>query len=267
MPDYTALKPLGALITGLSVTALTDRDVCELRAVLARRGVVVLPGQAIDDTQFVDFLRRFGEIVFTVGESPVPGFPDLNVVSNVGRDRPPRSMFHTDTSYVRNPPAYTALRAVRVPSRGGHTLFTDQYAAYESLPGQFRDRLHGRTITHIMTGLDLDADQETTALHPVFLDHPESGRTALYLSAPQRCAAVSGMSPELAAATVAFLFRHSTRADNVYRHEWSDGDLVMWDNRCVLHCADHSGVIGDRVMHRGMVADHRSGSSSAERVS
>lgn len=264
MLECITLKPLGALITGLPVGSLTDPDVHALRMALARHGVIVLPGQTIDDEAFLRFLRSFGPIMFTVGESPVPGCPDLNLVSNVGRDRPPRSTFHTDTSYIRNPPVYTALRAVKVPSRGGHTLFSDQHAAYRTLPDSVRNHLDGRTITHIMTGLDLGADQETAAEHPVFLRHPESGRTALYLSAPQRCAAVSGMSPELAEETVAFLFRHSTHADNVYRHEWSPGDVVMWDNRCVLHRADHSGVVGARVMHRGMVADHRSGSSSTK---
>ena len=82
-----------------------------------------------------------------------------------------------------------------------------------------------------------------------------SGRTYLYLSTPKRCAQISGTSPEQAADTVDFLFAHSTRSDNVYRHTWEPGDIVMWDNRCVLHCADHAGVLGDRVMHRGMVAD------------
>jgi taurine dioxygenase len=72
------------------------------------------------------------------------------------------------------------------------------------------------------------------------------GAPDLYLSAPKRCARVNGMSPEQAAGMVVFLFPHSIRADNVYRH---------WDNRCVLHCADHAGVLGARVMHRGMVAD------------
>lgn len=255
MLEHTTLKPLGAVVSGLPVDTLDDRVVQELRLLLARHGVVVLPGQMTGDDAFLRFLRSFGETMFTAGETPVPGFPDLNLVSNVGRDRPPRSTFHTDTSYVRNPPSYTALRAVKLPSHGGHTLFTDQYAAYRSLPGEVRGRLAGRTITHMVTGVDHDAGQEREAVHPVFLIHPVSGRTALYLSAPQRCVAVSGMSPEQAAETVAFLFRHSTRADNVYRHIWSEGDVVMWDNRCVLHRADHSEVIGDRVMHRGMVAD------------
>lgn len=175
-------------------------------------------------------------------------------ISNVGRDRPPRSTFHTDTSYVRNPPLYTALRAVEVPEQGGHTLFCNQYAAYDDLPDAVREELDGRTITHVVTGLDLGPDDETSAAHPVFRVHPISGRTYLYLSTPTRCVEVSGLSADRARELVAFLFEHSTRPANVLRHGWSPGDVVMWDNRCVMHCADHSGVVGDRVMHRGMVA-------------
>jgi taurine dioxygenase len=134
-------------------------------------------------------------------------------------------------------------------------MFTNQYAAYDTLPTRVRRWLDGRTITHVVTGLDLDEGQESSAVHPVFRTHPRSGRTALYLSTPKRCATVSGMSPRLAADTVSFLFDHSTRGENVLRHSWSSGDVVMWDNRCVLHQADHTGVIGDRVMHRGMVTD------------
>ena len=127
--------------------------------------------------------------------------------------------------------------------------------AYETLPIDVRRELQGRRITHVVTGLQLGPDQETSAVHPIFRVHPISGRTALYLSTPQRCAQVSGMSPQRAAEIVAFLFDHSTRGDNVYRHTWAPGDVVMWDNRCVLHRADHAGVVGERVMHRGMVAD------------
>ncbi len=94
----------------------------------------MLPDQQVDDAGFAAFLETFGELVFTTGETPVPGFPDLNIISNVGRTTPPRSTFHVDTSYVRVPPAYTALRAVTIPEVGGETLFSNQYAAYESLP-------------------------------------------------------------------------------------------------------------------------------------
>lgn len=255
MLDYDALTPIGATVTGLTVGPLATEQVTDVRRLLAEHGVLILPGQFVGDDEFLGFLRSFGDLMFTVGETPVPGYADLNVISNVGRATPPRSTFHTDTSYVRNPPAYTALRAVDVPVHGGQTLFTNQYAAYDTLPPLVRERLAGRTVTHVVTGLELDEEQETSAVHPLFKVHPVSGRTSLYLSTPQRCSAISGLSPTEAAETVSYLFDHSTRERNVLRHSWSPGDVVMWDNRCVLHQADHSGVIGDRVMHRGMVAD------------
>jgi taurine dioxygenase len=158
-----------------------------------------------------------------------------------------------DTSYVRRPPAYTALRAVEIPERGGETLFTNQYRAYETLSSRLRDRLEGRSMRHVVTGLDLGGDDETEAEHPVFARHPISGRTALYMSTPERCVSISGLDQEEATETIELLYAHSTTEANTHRHAWSPGDVVMWDNRCVLHRADHADVVGDRVMHRGMV--------------
>jgi taurine dioxygenase len=253
MLNFTALTPIGAQLNSFRVEALDEPTVEDLRTLLAHYGVVILPGQQADDDAFLRFLRSFGPTMFTAGETPVPGCRELNVISNVGRTALPRSTFHTDTSYVANPPAYTALRAVMVPRCGGQTLFTNQYLAYDTLPADVREALAGRTITHVVTGLELRPDDEKSAVHPIFGVHPISGRTFLYLSTPKRCAQISGMSPQLAADTVEFLFEHSTREANVYRHAWAPGDVVMWDNRCVLHRADHHGVVGDRVMHRGMV--------------
>jgi taurine dioxygenase len=247
-------EPVGAVVTDVAVGALDAAAVSRLEDLLATHGVVVLPDQHVDDAAFQDFLASFGPLAFTAGETPVEGWPQLNVVSNVGRTTPPRSTFHVDTSYVAAPPAYTALRAVTIPAAGGETLFTNQYRAYETLGPELRALLEGRTITHVVTGLDLGEDDETSAEHPVLRPHPRTGRIALYLSSPARCASVSGMDPESARALVAVLFEHSTRADNTFRHAWSPGDVVMWDNACVLHRADHDGVVGDRVMHRGMVA-------------
>ncbi|WP_375503153.1 TauD/TfdA dioxygenase family protein [uncultured Jatrophihabitans sp.] len=246
-------EPLGVTVTGVSITGVDDATITELRALLGQHGVLVFPGQQADDAEFLTFLQRFGELTFTTGETPVDGFPDLNVISNVGRATAPRSSFHTDSSYLSRPPTYTALRAVTVPRHGGGTVFTNQYRAYETLPPDVRASLQDRTITHVVTGLDLGDDDETAAVHPICRTHPLSGRTALYLSTPQRCAAISGMPDDEAADLVQFLLAHSTRADNVFEHAWSPGDVVMWDNGCVLHRADHSDVEGDRVMHRGMV--------------
>jgi taurine dioxygenase len=256
----TVHEPVGATLTELPLADLDGPTVTELRSLLAAHGVLIIPGQEIDDDGFLAFLRSFGELTFTEGETPVDGHPDLNVVSNVGRATPPRSTFHVDTSYVAEPPAYTSLRAVTIPQAGGETLFTNQYRAHDTLPDELRARLTGRTITHVVTGLELDEDAEISAEHPVLRPHPLSGRPALYLSTPSRCAAISGLDESDARELVDYLFAHSTREDNVLRHPWSPDDVVIWDNGCVLHRADHAQVHGDRVMHRGMVAGYGPGS-------
>lgn len=253
---HDVLSPIGLQVSGLPLSDVDADSIEDLRQLLADHGVVVLPGQRIDDQQFVEFLKKFGSLTFSTGETPVDGFADLNVISNVGRSRPPRSVFHVDTSYVAHPPAYTALRAVKIPSEGGETLFTNQYRAYESLPSEVRGELAGRTIKHVVTGLDLGQDDEKEADHPVFRRHPISGRTSLYLSTPQRCVSVSGMGESQGREMIEYLYRHSTTEENTLRHRWTPGDVVMWDNGCVLHRADHAGVIGDRVMHRGMVGGY-----------
>ena len=259
----TSMLTTGALGLGLELDdvdlASVVRDplalaelVDVMRPLLADHGVVVLRDQHLDDDGFTALLRGFGELVFTEGETPVEGHPDLNVISNVGRTTPPRSVFHVDTSYVTRPPAYTALRAVKVPAEGGQTLFTDQYAALESLPVDLFLRIDGRRIRHVVTGV-APGEQETEAWHPAVRPHPITGRPSLYLSTPERCVEVEGLPPEEGRELVEALYAHSTDSHHTLRHAWAPGDVVIWDNACVLHKADHSGVVGDRVMHRGMV--------------
>ena len=252
-----ALDPVGVDVSDARIQDLTDDRIDEIRHLAAEHGVVVFRDQEIDDTDFEEFLRRLGAPVFTQGETPVDGHPDLNVITNAGRTTAPTSTFHVDTSYVADPPAYTALRAVTVPESGGQTLFSNQYRAWDTLPEDLRADLETRTMTHVVTGLDLPDDAETSAEHPVVSVHPITGRSSLFLSTPKRCAAISGLSADETAETVARLYEHSTADENVHRHSWRPGDVVLWDNRCVMHRADHSGVVGERTMHRGMATDGR----------
>jgi len=112
----------------------------------------LLPDQPVGDEDFLAFLRSFGELMFTAGDTPVAGFPGLNVISDESRTTPWHSSFHVDTTYVPRPPAYTALRAVEIPSSDGETVFTNQYLGLESLPPRLRDAVEGRTATHVVTG-------------------------------------------------------------------------------------------------------------------
>ncbi|MEM6839653.1 MAG: TauD/TfdA family dioxygenase [Cyanobacteria bacterium P01_C01_bin.120] len=251
---FRSLSPFGVEAVEGSMTDLTQDDIADLQVVLATQGVVVLRRQqAVSDTDFVHFLQQLGPLTFTTGETPVVGQPLLNVVSNVGRDRPPRSVFHTDTSYVSKPPAYTALRAITLPQSGGETLFSNQYHAFETLPNRVKAQLWSAHVRHVVSGLTLAADQEQECWHPLFRQHPISGRTALFLSTPKRCQEISGFSSNVGQRAIRLLYQHSIRPYRLYRHRWQPGDIVVWDDRCTMHRADHSQVVGDRVLHRGLV--------------
>ncbi len=249
------LRPLGVEIGEAVIQGFGGVEISRLKSLLAAYGVAVFRRQTISDEDFVTFLRRLGTMTFTVGEKSVDHEPMLNIVSNVGRTTKPRSVFHIDTSYVSNPPAYTALRAVQLPESGGETLFTCQYAAYDSLPSDFKHGLQNLKVLHAATGVNLSNDDETEAWHPLVSRHPRSGRQALYLSTPQRCIRVSPIDKERGRRLIDFLYRHSIRARNIYRHVWQPQDVVIWDNRCTMHRADHSQVEGDRILHRGLVLD------------
>jgi taurine dioxygenase len=251
--NFRALSPFGIEANETNIAEINDKDLVYLKHVIAGNGLLVFRKQAVSDADFVAFLSRLGPMTFTVGETPVSDRPELNVVTNIGRDRPTRSVFHTDTSYVAKPPAFTALRALTIPASGGATLFSDQYRAYETLPATVKEQLADARVLHVMSGLTLDEHQEKQSWHPLFLRHPLSGRLALFLSTPERCQAISGMASAQAQRIVRLLYRHSIRHYRLYRHRWQPGDIAIWDNRCTMHRADHSQVIGDRVLHRGLV--------------
>ena len=255
--EFAALWPFGVEAVGIRAdikrmsTEAADAHV--LKAALATHGVVVIRRQRIDDHDFVRFLRCLGSLTFTAGETPVVHFPDLNIVSNVGRATPPKSVFHTDTSYIARPPAFTALRAVTVPTSGGETLFSNQYLAYDTLPPSVKQRLANAQTLHVASGVAPAEQQPMHSWHPLFQRHPISERVALFLSTPDRCQEISGLASDTARRAIRLLYRHSIRPSRLYRHYWQAGDVLIWDNRCTMHRADHAQVSSDRVLHRGLV--------------
>ena len=252
--DLRMLSPFGVEAVGLKITDVNGESIDALKTAIAQHGFMVFREQCLADEAFVAFLNKLGQLTFTLGEKPIAGAPMLNLVTNVGRDTPPRSVFHTDTSYIAKPPAFTALRIVKVPSSGGETLFCNQYHAYETLPESVKQRFKQAKGLHVVSGLTLDESQEKQSWHPLFRQHPISGRVALYLSTPERCQAISGVNKEEGRRIIRLLYKHSIRKSRLYRHSWQPGDIVVWDNRCTMHRADHSQVVGDRVLHRGLIA-------------
>ena len=250
------LDPMGVEVSELRLADVDAAVAARLRGLLADRGVLVLPGQDADDAAFLAFLRAFGALAFTVGETPVPGFADLNVVSNVGRATPPRSGSTSTPATCVGRPRTRRCGPCACPSAAGRRCSATSTGRTTPCPPTCGNGCAGAPSATSRPGCGSATDDEASAEHPVFRPHPLSGRTALYISTQKRCAAISGLEQAEAEEAVAFLIAHSTREDNLYRHRWTPGDVVMWDNGCVLHKADHDGVDGDRVMHRGMVAGY-----------
>ena len=190
----TILDPIGAEVTDFAVAGLSARRSRSCAICSPTTACSCCAGRRLTINGSSSSCSSFGELAFTEGETPVPGHPDLNVVTNAGRTTPPRNTFHVDTSYVRRPPTYTALRAVKFPLHGGETLFTNQYRAYATLPADVLERAARAAPSRTtVTGVQLDDGDERSAEHPVFARHPITGRTALYISTPSRCTAISGL--------------------------------------------------------------------------
>ncbi|MEO0752238.1 MAG: TauD/TfdA family dioxygenase [Pseudomonadota bacterium] len=224
-----------------------------VRDAVVHHGVAIVRNVHISAQDFVGFLRNFGELMFTAGETPVEGAEDLNLVTNVGRTAPPKSVFHSDTTYVARPPSITGLIAVDVPQQGGATLFRDQYAAYEMLSPEDKALFEGAEVLHRVSGIEPPEGSETECWHPLVRRHPETGRRSLFLTTPARCVALRLQSGEDASDRILDLYEMSISHAPGFRHIWSAGDLLFWDNRCTMHAADHSAVVGDRTLYRGMV--------------
>ncbi|MEM8579262.1 MAG: TauD/TfdA family dioxygenase [Pseudomonadota bacterium] len=214
----------------------------------AAHGAIRVEGIA-DAGALVRFLGQIGPLMFTDGEVPVDGHPDLNVVTNAGRTTKPKSVLHSDTTYVDRPPSFSALIAVEVPDQGGATLFTDQYAAFEALEATLRVYLTGARVLHGPT----DVPEVEAVCHPLLRRNPLTGRTALFLTARARLRRLVLADGTDRSDLLDMLYAHSSTFQPPRAHRWRAGDVVLWDNRCTLHAADHSAVVGTRTLYRGMV--------------
>lgn len=219
----------------------------------ATNGVVQVTPGVEGPAGLIAFLRAIGPLIFTEGETPVPNHPDLNLVTNAGRTTKPKSVFHSDTSYIERPPAYSALIAIDVPDAGGATLFTDQYAALDALEPGVRSELIGARVRHGPT----DVPETEAVWHPLIRRNPQTGRDALFLTSLARCTRLELRNGKDRSDLIGMLYEHSINFQTPKRHVWAKGDVVLWDNRCTLHAADHSAVVGTRTLYRGLVQGER----------
>ena len=251
---------LGAEVTGVDLAEpLDDATLSQIREIWAEHPVLVFPGQHLSEAQQVAFSRRFGELaIFIDKEKRSSGQPEILRIANVDEDgnlldpdHPLRRYFailtglwHTDGSYKAIPSFGSMLHGLEVPPEGGETCYANMFRAYEAMPAEMKARIDGLHMVHnhevtrlLAPGLEPMSEEKKAELPPV--THPlvrrhDDGRKSLYISA-NVAYYVGGMDLEAGKALHRELMEWAGRPEFVYCHKWRQGDLLMWDNRGLLH--------------------------------
>ena len=268
MMEIRRVSPkIGAEIPGVDVRKLDAAAFGEIYQAFLDHIVIVIRGQRINEQEFLDFSARFGELkVHITKKAQHPRYPNLMLMDNrtldtrKGEEKNTApllvkigNVWHTDTSYDYIAARATGMYAVNVPSTGGDTLFANSYAAYDALPAALQQKLEGLSATYIYGGR-LKRQQErledsergrAPALHPLVQTHPETGRKTLYFNDGQ-IVGIPGMEKADSDALIEDLAQRTASADGDYRHRWQRGDVVLWDNRCSIHCATGDYPVNER---------------------
>jgi len=266
---------LGAEIQGVDLRRIDDALFERIHQAWLDHSVLLFRGQTLADDDLIAFSRRFGELdiapVQETGRRFVDGLPEIYVVSNVlGGDGAPigslgagEAVWHTDMSYLPQPPKMSLLYALEVPPAGGETGFSSMYAAYEALPPALQERARALQIKHdgtynsggyLRQGVTATDDPRTSpgAVHPLVCTHPETGRRSLYLGR-RRNAYLIGLPLDESEALLDELWRYASRDELSWYNDWQVGDLVLWDNRCTMHRRNAFPAESRRIMHRTQV--------------
>jgi taurine dioxygenase len=254
---------LGATVRDVDLAKpLDDADFATILHALGRHGVLRFPDQHLDAAALRDFSRRFGSIQDMLTGFHEPGMPEVGILSNVIENGRPIGLadagqdWHTDMSYSTTIAFANVLYAIKVPRRNGKALgateFASMHAAYADLPADIKKRLDGKTVTHDFakywdkarakpgsTRKALTEEQrrkKPPVTHPVFLTHPITGRKVLYCN-PGYALRINELLEDESDELLAFLFGHQLQPKYCYAHEWTEGDVLMWDNIGTLHQA------------------------------
>jgi taurine dioxygenase len=269
--------PCGAEVVGIDLRDPSPETMSLIGRALAEHAVLFVRDQHLTPEEQVDLTRRFGAVLRVPYIAPLAEHPDIVAVLKEADERNISTFggtWHSDFSFLDEPPSLTLLYALEVPEVGGDTLWSSQYAAYDTLSSGMKRLLDPLRAIHtawphgtngpgataavsrsvVMTRNDPSADREV--VHPVIRVHPVTGRKALFVN-PVYTQRFEDMTVEESRPLLQHLQDHATQAEFTCRLHWTAGTLAIWDNRCLLHLAvnDYDGT--RRLLHRTTVTGER----------
>ncbi len=288
MTTITALQirrlseQLGAEVSGADLTRDDPEQFAAIhQAWLDADGLVVIRDQELGPEDHIRFSRNFGPLLGRRNSVPEfalrPGYPELLVLSNRRENGSPVGLtdaghyWHSDVTFEECPAKASLLYGMEIPPEGGDTLFCNMYLAYDTLPEAVRKKVSSLQAAHSMSGSPVGfevggkraelteeqkAGQRRHAVHPVVRTHPDTGRKALYVN-KGFTRFIVGMDEAESRELLEYLFQHSINENFIYRHKWRRHDLLVWDNRSLMHLATPYDPQYTRHMNRTTVAGDR----------
>jgi len=278
---------LGAEIRGIDLRTIDDAAFAEIHRTWLQHVMLVFRGQSLQAQDLVNLVRRFGTPVTSsglhkrdlkerAGNELLKLPPEVTIVSNVKQEGKSvgilgdgEVVWHSDFSFKERPTAARMLVAMEIPPReaGGTTFFLNCYAAYDALSPEMKKRVSGVTIKQadivdtamkVRPGMSPDMDIRSVPgpSHPVISTHPETGNNMLFLGR-RHGAYVNGCSLEESEALLNQLWEHCAQPRFWYEHTWAVGDVVVWDNRAILHRRDSFDSATRRVLYAAQVEGHK----------
>ena len=272
MTNYSTInvKPLsgniGAEIDGVNLKKISKEQFKEIKIVFGKYGVIFFRNQNLSPEEEIIFAELWGEININRFFTNLEGYPKIALVSkepdqkkNIG------GAWHTDHTYDLEPAMGSILFAHQVPKKGGDTLFSSMYAAYETLSDGLKDSLknmYGRhSSRHVFGTSRAERNDDTVgriinsdkakqdAIHPVVITHPQTGKKALFVN-PTFTLGFDGWSDEESKPLLNYLYSHATKPEFTCRFKWEEGSIAFWDNRSTWHLAVNDYHGQRRLMHR-----------------
>ena len=262
--------------TDVDLVRISDSEFRVLYKAWLEFGVLRIRGQSLNDGELQRFSNRFGpleEIPYgKISEEEKQKIKNryVTVISNIEVDGKPigglgnkEATWHSDMTYIEDPPPASILMSLEVPELGGDTHFSDQKAAYLSLPNELVSRIENLSIKHnaahtsvgdLRRGFDpiKDPREAPGAIHPIVRTHDETQEKMLYLGR-RELAYVVGFALEESEQLLNEVWRYAAMSENVWTQQWEIGDVIIWDNRRVLHRRDGFGQSQRRLMKRCQV--------------
>jgi taurine dioxygenase len=243
---------VGAAISGIRLAELSEAEFDQIHEAFLNHCMLAFPEQFLSIDEHVQFAQRWGDFSTSPFVSYLDSHPSVLPLHNRGKNKAVTENWHTDSAFLTEPPALNILSARQVPV-GGDTMWSNQYQSYDRLSEGMKDLLDG--VRAEFTGARLaslaGSNDIPSTFHPIIRTHPETHRKSLYISKPvDSVPRLEGLTSAESLPLLHYLYDHSTQPDNIYRHHWQNGDVVMWDNRCTLHYAVHDYGEETRDIHR-----------------